>query len=85
MADSAPVAIPVEVTEAGEKVKSLKAAKAPKEEIDAAVANLLELKKKHGLVEEKKEKKKEKEAAPGEEKKLSAKEVINCIIYPYIV
>ncbi len=58
------VEVPAEVTAAAEKVKSLKSSKAPKEEIDAAVANLLEMKKKYGVEDSsKKEKKKEKEVS----------------------
>ena len=51
--------LPREVTEAANKVRDLKANKASKEDILAAVEILKDLKAKHGLLNEKKEKKKE--------------------------
>ena len=50
--------MPAEVQAAADKVRELKAAKASKEEIKAAVDVLLGLKEKHGLLEDKKEDKK---------------------------
>eukprot|EP01065_Artemidia_motanka_P051450 TRINITY_DN908_c4_g1_i1.p2 TRINITY_DN908_c4_g1~~TRINITY_DN908_c4_g1_i1.p2 ORF type:complete len:737 (+),score=329.25 TRINITY_DN908_c4_g1_i1:97-2307(+) len=56
-----------QLTEAGEKVRNLKEGKAPKDQIDAAVAELKRLKQAAGIEEPKKEKKekaKEKAAEP---------------------
>lgn len=78
---------PVEVQAAADKVRDLKAAKASKEEIVAAVQVLKELKEKHGIVEVKEEKKKapiEIKTEDNAAKEPSAKEVNNNIWYSFV-